>query len=135
MKKLLLYMLTCGLLITTLAKAETVLYCQDELATGLAEKDGSWITGNFELEHHTVKFNDDFTRVEGLTLRPMECKAPFPAQYPDLVNCINLNGSYETFNYDKKLRRYTFSAVSSIGYVLGGAVPDTETLHAGTCTS
>ena len=135
MTKYLLCMLSCGLLITTLAKAETVLYCQDELTTGIAEKDGLWITGDFELEHHTVIFNDDFTRAEGLTLRPMECKTPLAEQYPDLVNCISSYGSYETFNYDKKLRRYTFSAVSNFGYVLGGTPSVTETLHAGTCTS
>lgn len=133
MNKLLLCLLTCGLLITTLAKAETILYCQDELATGLIKKNGSWETGSFNLDRYTVKFNDDYSRAEGLTATPMECTAPFPYQYPDLVNCVHSYGSYQTFNYDKKKRRYTFSGISSFGYILDDGTPDTETLSAGTC--
>ena len=47
-----------SLLFVTPAWAETVLYCQEELATGVIKKNGRWQTGDFELKRHTVRFDE-----------------------------------------------------------------------------
>jgi hypothetical protein len=134
MKKLLFCILTFGILIAIPTKAEIVLFCQDELATGFLKKGGKWQSGNFELKRHTVKFNDDFTLVYGLTAEPMECVIPFPGSSPNRVHCVHLWGFHETFAYDKKNTRYTFVNYSA-GYVKSGDNPDTDVMYAGTCES
>ena len=47
------------------AKADEVLYCQTELATGLVEKNGTWRTASFERKRFTVKAFGDFEKVRG----------------------------------------------------------------------
>jgi|TARA_B110001469_G_C9509356_1_gene253963 hypothetical protein len=134
MKKLLVCILTFGILIATPTKAEIVLYCQDELATGFSKQGGEWRSGKFKLLRHTVKFNDDFTRASGLTLKPMECVIPLPNSSPNRVHCVHLWGAHETFAYDKKNTRYTFVNMVA-GYVRGGDNPDTDVMYSGTCES
>ena len=124
-------MLTCGLLITTLAKAETVLYCQNELATGLFKEDGSWKTGNFSLARYTIKFNEDFSSIDGLIKGKGKCSAPFPNTEPDLLHCRTSYG-LETFVYHKQKKRYTYFTIN-LAYAIDGS--DTSSIEAGTCKS
>ena len=72
MKKLLLLLL----LIPNLVIAENVLYCQDELVTGIIKKNGVWKTGNFKPLRQTIKFNDDYTKLVGFD-ETMNCNQPY----------------------------------------------------------
>ena len=131
MKKLLILLLSFGFLISTSVKAEMVLYCQSELAAGFIKKNGRWQEGNFNLDRFTIKFNNNFSNLEGLTSEPMECSVSFNHK-PNLIFCVHSWGSHETLIYEKKKRRFTYSSISSGGYAFDQG--DTEVLFAGTCT-
>ena len=113
-------------------RAETVLYCQSELATGFINKGGVWKEGSFKRRRFTVKFNDDFSVLEGVSFKPMECSIQYP-QKPNFISCVHLWGEYKTFIYDKVKKRFLYSAISSVGYVHNDT--DTEVMYAGTCQS
>jgi hypothetical protein len=135
MKKLLICVLSCVVLITTPAKAETVLYCQSELATGFIRDNGAWKTGKFAQKRWTIKFNDNYSIAEGLTTFSMECVVPYPSA-AELIFCVHKRGSHETFLYNLNKNRFTFSSVKDFGYVddpTGEA--STDVLYAGSCTS
>ena len=56
MKKLLILMLL-GVLFVPMngsAKADEVLYCVSELATGMARKNDTWVTGSFQSKRYTI---------------------------------------------------------------------------------
>ena len=64
MKKLLILMLL-GVLFVPMngsAKADEVLYCQTELATGLYEENGTWKSGNHTMKRYTIKVVGDFEK-------------------------------------------------------------------------
>ena len=132
MKKLFLLLLSFGFLIVHPVKAETVLYCKSELSTGFIKDNGSWRIANFKEDRHTVKFNNDFTRLEGITYNAMNCTVPY-GHKPNLIICVHSLGSHETFIYSKRTKRFLFSDVSSGGYVFNPKDADTETLEVGTC--
>ena len=126
MKKILLLLL----LIPNLVMAENVLYCQDELHTGFSNENGVWKETTFKKLRHTIKFNDDYTFLEGVSYRPMSCSKPFDHK-SDYIACVNSLGSHETFSYNTLTKRFLYSNISSGGYAANGA--DTESLSAGTC--
>jgi hypothetical protein len=131
MKKLLLCILSFGILIATPTKAEIVLYCQNELATGLLKKNDSWKTGSFSLSRYTIKFNDDFTSLDGLNYgEPLKCSPPF-TNYSAIINCLSTDG-FETFLYETQKKRFTYVSLT-MGYVQGR--DDTSSIEAGTCLS
>ena len=113
-------------------RAEIVLYCQSEIATGLFKENGNWKSGKFKQARYTIKFNDSFSTLEGLTFKPMVCQKSFPNQKPNRIFCVHQWGSYETFQYDTVSRRFLFASISSGGYVDNAA--DTETIEGGRCT-
>ena len=127
MKKLLLLIL----LIPNLVMAEKVLYCQEELNTGLIKKKGVWKTGNFKRERYTIKFNDYYTILDGISLTPMSCSKPYKHADPEYIACVHSKGSHETFAYNKLTKRFIFSKTSAGGYVANEQ--DTENLSVGTC--
>ena len=89
-----------SLLFVTPAWAEIVLYWQDEFATGIAKVDGSWTTGDFNLERHTLKFDEQKMTLSGFK-RPMECSNNWLAQ-PDGISCQDVNYSILHFHFNKK---------------------------------
>jgi hypothetical protein len=126
MKKILLLLL----LMPNLVIAEIVLYCQGELSTGIIKKNGVWKTTNFNLERNTIKFNDDYTELDGLSHNPMSCSKPY-GHIPDYIACVHSWGSHETFTYNTLTKRFLHSNISVRGYIDNGI--DTENLSAGTC--
>ena len=64
MKKLLILMLFGVLFVPMVgsAKADEVLYCQSELATGLYPDNGTWRTGTFTKYRYTIKVSGDFEK-------------------------------------------------------------------------
>mgnify|MGYP006120132811 CR=1 FL=1 len=125
MKKLLLLLL----LIPNLVMAENVMYCQDELATGIVKKNGVWKSGNFILERHTIKFNDDYTKSDGFN-KTMNCNTPYGLIDKDLIFCIS-EFQNTTFVYNKITMRYTYSIISQFSYIKNAK--DTSSLGAGSC--
>jgi hypothetical protein len=111
--------------------ADTVLYCQSELATGFINKGTGWVEGSFEKKRFTVKFNDDFTTLEGFAQGPMDCKINFPDLLPTQLQCL-ANGGGMSALYDKTTKRFVFSSISIAGYV--DLRTDSDNLYAGTCT-
>ena len=69
-KKLFFALITMGLFFSNTLKAETVLYCQSEVATGFFNEGGVWKETSFKLDRYTVKFNDDFSLLEGVSYKP-----------------------------------------------------------------
>ena len=126
--------LIIALLFSTPAWAETVLYCQSELATGLIKENGRWQTRNFFLERFTVKFNDDYSVVSGLKRVGMRCHKPLNS-FPHIVCDDRTSGPDvgETFNYNPTNKRFLYTQVSTAGYIHNLKKNDTDVIYAGTC--
>jgi len=129
-KKIFFVLITIGLFFSNTLKAETVLYCQSELATGFINEDGVWKEGSFSRKRFTVKFNDDFSLLEGVSFHPMECSIQYNHK-PNTISCVHSRGTYQTFMYNKIKKRFLYSEISIAGYVNNNT--DTEVLYAGTC--
>ena len=104
MKKLLILMLL-GVLFVPMngsARADEVLYCQSELATGMAKENGKWITGDLELMRLTIKVLNDF---EAVMFRDkiFACSVPL-IRYPKELVCHNEDGP--TFVYKQSSRGF-----------------------------
>ena len=133
MKQLLILMLVSVLFVPMVgsAKADEVLYCQSELATGMKKVNGTWKTGNFTKDRYTIKVFGDFERVAGLYADfQFECQFPYPVSYPRQVVCQHINGN--TFIYDKSSKRFIYSLVNTATYVETSS-EDTPVIRAGTC--
>ena len=127
MRKLLILMLL-GVLFVPMngsAKADEVLYCQSEVATGLYKENGTWKEGGFERKRFTVKVIVDF---EAVMFRDnlLSCSVPF-SRYPKELVCHNKDGL--TFVYSQSSRRFVYSYVNTATYLDA----DTPVLFAGTC--
>ncbi len=147
MKIMMKFILAFLVLGATPALAEQVLYCQDELATGMIHKNGKWETGKFKPQRHTIKVFGDFLGIElsgsHFKNQYFECSTPNSKKLTQSRICIAKNkfdnsiGSYFFF-IDMKSLRYSSVFVSSGGYIESfiapGNNPDTDSLHAGTCT-
>jgi len=132
MKKLLVLLFSFSILIAPTIKAETVLYCKSELVTGFANVDGKWKTANFAPKRFTIKFNDNFSRIEGglPASSPMECDVPFDAS-PNVIHCVSPNFNRSTMRYNMKTKRFVHYFNPSRGYISNST--DTDLLYAGTC--
>ena len=127
MKKLLLLLF----LIPNLVMAENVIYCEDELVTGISKDHGVWKTIDLELERHSIKFNDDYTKLDGLPgFYPMSCSKPYSID-SNYIACVHSMGSHETFTFNKLTKRFLYSNTKVDGYVDNGY--DINFLRAGTC--
>ncbi len=129
MKKLLILMLL-GVLFVPMngsAKADEVLYCQSEFATGLYPENGTWETSNFNKRRFTVKVIGDFEKVIGLD-RDKEFECHYPYNWNSIAIVCHYKAG-ETFIYDKARKRFVYSLVSTTTYLQ----PDTPIMYAGTC--
>ena len=123
-----------GLLLSSILKAENVLYCESELAIGFIKEDRTWIESGFEKKRFTVKFNDDYTKLEGISYAPMDCSIQYETQQPSTLFCVHLAHEYKTFVFDRITKRFLFSSISSGSYVRDESNNyDTENLYAGSC--
>ena len=140
MKKMLILMLL-GVLFVPMngsAKADEVLYCQSELATGFAEKNGSWTETTFKLKRFTIKVIGDFEKVVGLfSKKPTSCHFPYEKTFFN-GKTIDLNSGKEiicqqrsgsSFIFNKTTKRFLIASISHITYL----EENTPVLYAGTC--
>ena len=129
--------LVLGLVLVTLGtpvKAETVMYCSTELSTGLIKKDGRWREVSFNPNRYTIKIDDNYASVSGLSPgETLTCTKP-QIGTKNMLTCISeLNSGY-IFGLNLKTGRFFYSTASIHGYISGLAAPDTDSLEAGTCT-
>ncbi len=125
-----LFLLTIliGLSLSTILKAENVLYCKSELATGFYKENNTWKEGSFKRERFTIKFNEDYTKLEGASYKPFYCSLPLKFTKPENVYCVE---SGEVFIYNRTTTRFLYSSLSSGGFIDNST--DTENLYAGSC--
>ena len=123
-----------GFLIAPSVKAEIVLYCQTELATGLAKQNGSWKVAKFQPKRLTIKFNDDYSILYGLSeYKDYICSQAYP-HAPNSIACLDEFKSGSSFLFNKEKKRFVFSSISlNGGYDINHLNSDTENLYAGTC--
>ena len=141
-----------SLLFARPAWAETVLYCQEELATGILKKNGRWQEANFKLRRHTVKFDEKNMTLGGLIEKiewlpdnkssvmvndPLICERPWATldeikKDRDLIKCVSRYGDH-IFDFDKKTLRYSYYTPNFYSWILGGTTPDTNVMNHGTC--
>ena len=136
MKKLLilLFLIFSIASIITSVKAENVLYCESELATGFIKKNGIWEEGSFVRKRFTVNFNNEYTKLKGLDeYRDFTCSKVY-SNVVEHVYCISgwLDG--DSFQYNPLNNRFKYLNPSAAGFiVLEGK--DTDIMYAGTCKS
>ena len=117
------------------ANAENVFYCSTELETGIKkEENGKWVTGPFKQRRYTVKFNSDFTEVDGfapdLSLT-LSCHVPFPTEHLNALSCSDSYGLFLLL-LNKENSRFTLYNGSG-GYIVDSDSAGTESMYAGTC--
>jgi len=119
------------------ANAEQVYYCTSELATGIMKdkKTGEWESKRFELERYTIKFNYDFTKLDGIGNLPFGCLRSYPG-IPEAINFITCYSKLDTgdiFLFDKQTHRFFYVYGNVAGYLRNKKNSDTNTIYAGTC--
>lgn len=117
------------------ANAEQVYYCASELSVGITkdEKTGKWKSGKFKQEIYTIKFNDDYTKLDGLDSFTWNCKKPFEylTEYQSVRVCRDDTDAGINFQFNKKTLRFFLSQTQIQGYLMNGN--DTNQIYAGTC--
>ena len=133
MKKLLVLSLSLFFLLSSLSiKAETVFYCNSELATGVIKKNGSWKVTNFKPSRWTIKFNNNYSELYGLDKdRPYLC-SPAYQHTPNLLACLSGYENGQSFMFNKIESRFLFNSSSIEGYVHDNS--DTNVLFVGSCS-
>ena len=130
MKKLLILMLL-GVLFVPMngsAKADEVLYCQSELATGLWKDNGTWqTTSGIENIRLTIKVVGDFESIVGIfNDTAYSCRFP-NITAPSKVAFSHNNG--RTFFYDEWTKRFLLSHANIFTYL----ADQSPVFFAGTC--
>lgn len=133
MKKIFLFVILFnGVLLSSALKAETVFYCQEEVVGGLINDNDAWRTGNFKPARHTIKFNNDYSKLFGLDEQvPFNCAPPY-GHAPYAIACLSGYSNGESFIFNKTTKRFVFSKPSpNGGFDINGR--DTDTIAGGTC--
>ena len=114
------------------ARAETVLYCTEELHTGLWKENGTWEVANFELERFSMKVTGDWAALQ-IGKELFECfgDREFEGGFP--IICKNVKPyKNSAINIDKYSLRFVKSHPSLAGYALETGT-DSDNLSAGKC--
>ena len=125
-------------------KAETVLYCSDELATGLNREAGTWEEASFKLLRRTLKITGEFDKIlfEG---HVYDCSPAYDDTYKaQFVTCFHtaflsdgkvfdIGGLPKLFAFNTQTMRYTFLNGKTSAYIGDGPDVDTDSFYAGKC--
>ena len=117
----------------TSVKAENVLYCESELATGFEKKNGIWKVSIFKDDRFTVKFNNDYSKLKGLdNFKDFSCTKVYSMF--EYIYCISdwLDGG--SFQYNPLNNKFKFFQPSAAGFI-DTKDDDTDIMYAGTCKS
>ena len=128
-----LVLLLTPFIVAEAAKAEQILYCVSELATGFFKDEGVWRTAEFKGKRFTMKVGGDFETVT-IDDESYSCygNREFEGYFPIICNS-DLPYSSRSLNIDKYSLRFVYSDVSIGGYASTGNESDTDDLHAGKC--
>lgn len=141
MKKVLLIIILTSL-IASHAISETVLYCTEELSTGIFnDRDNKTSrVSEFTTERYTIKFNNDYSKLKILPNHPIPdnfdredfiktfyCHFPFESE--DYLFCDERYG--QSFKYYIMTGRFVHTTVSPVGYIGNKATHDS--ISAGQC--
>jgi hypothetical protein len=132
MTKLLIAISFLFLVGISFANAEQVYYCAEKITNGIRKdkKTGEWERNGFRPDRHTIKFNDDYTKLDGLSHTQMNCFIPFGDENTKRVCYGNFNGG-ELFQFDKNTLRFFMLHGSIYGYLDNGG--DDNWITGGTC--
>ncbi len=115
------------------AFAENIFVCKSELATGFIYKQQSWKIANFVREQFTLKFSEDWKRLDiADSWTFFNCSQPLPYQTDDVLYCLSKWLDGDSFQFDKTTARFKYINPSSEGF-LSKTGPDTDAFYAGTC--
>lgn len=129
---LFLCVVVMGVSFSSILKAEIVLYCQSELSTGFFKDGQSWRPSDFKNKRHTIKFNNDYSKLYGLDDNRHYLCSPAYQTSPNTLVCLSGYSNGETFIFNKKTKRFVFSSPkATTGYDSDG--PDTDTISIGNC--
>ena len=117
------------------ANAEQVYYCSDEIANGIYkdEKTGEWKKSGIKNERHTIKFNDDYSILEGFEKVSFKCFIPYlnsPKHMTKRV-CYDTFNTGDIFSFDKSTLRFVWFRGSIFAYLGNGK--DMNWISGGTC--
>jgi hypothetical protein len=130
--------LVLGLVLVSLVtplKAETVMYCSTELATGFyRDKDnGSWGVSRFNEKRYTIKFDEAFSKAQGISpLDTFQCEPRMNKEH--MIICSSGLNDGESFGLNRNTGRFFYSNANIYGFISDKADVDTDVLSAGTCT-
>lgn len=136
--------LSFSTLVAHQTKADTILYCSDELATGLSKKSGVWKEANFKKLRHTLKITGKFDKIL-YGDKIYDCRPAYSETFkPHIVTCLlsaflsdgevyEVGGLPELFVFNTQTMRYTFFDGSVGGYSENLTKADTETISGGKC--
>ncbi len=115
------------------ASANMVLYCTQEISTGLVFKDGAWKRANFKPERFALKVVGDWQEInKGDDKLSCYHSGEFKGYFP--VICRNTKKWItQTINIDKYSLRFVYTNVSIGGYASTLSEPDTDEIAAGKC--
>ena len=139
MKKLILAISVFLLFGSSFVNAENVYYCatKPKLATGIDidKKTGKWFRNGFSVSRYTIKFNDDYTKLESKDVFTGNCFRPLP-ELPGTktyVVCYDKNNTGNVFQFDTKTLRFLFVQASIYGFLDNSKDSDTNAIFPGTC--
>jgi len=123
------------------ANAEQVYYCMDELTTGLEknEKIDKWERMRFKESRFTIKFSEDYTKLDGLDeYGGWNCHRPYTnsSYTKNYIVCYHPDNAGNVFQFDKEFFRFLSMVTSVTSYLMNGnyGMPtDTASISGGTC--
>ena len=121
-----------SLLFVTPAWAEIVLYCQEEISSGVVKKNDQWKTTAFELKRHTVKFDEKKMTLKGVSHKGMKCRVPY-SFLPNAIYCVDIEYDHPLFVFDKESLRFSLYKPSHASWVENHKFADTNHTSHGTC--
>jgi len=113
--------------------AEQVYYCAEKITNGIKKnkKTGEWKRTAFMPERHTIKFNGDYTKLDGLLQSEYNCLKPYRGYKDTLIVCYENDNTGGFFSFDKEKLRFLLLRGSLFGYVSNEG--DDNWITAGTC--
>lgn len=122
------------------ANAEQVYYCSDLIGTGLQKdkKTSEWESLNWKLYRHTIKFNKDFTKLDGLHEGvSFKCEVAMNGLVEDAKSIMICNSSFlnigSSFIFDRNSLRYLYFVGIYTGWVENSGDADSNSISGGTC--
>ena len=92
---------------------------------------------DFKLKRYTVKFDDDYSRLNGVGMSKMtwQCEDALDVKVYNTVVCsLAMFNTGEQFTYNKKTKRFSYYSGGVFGPIQGNnAGSDTNHMYAGTC--